>query len=161
MRLDARKQCLLLYTRRRKKHARSSLHRSHREGTNPTYWSGYGSWISSKMYSCGSCFLWSCFSSKILVMYFHDEKKICVCKEKCTRPGCGRAFGARPPHPRNGPNTTPLPYPNRQNLGKTEVHLGSCIGVGLTSGTVVEETDYRQTPHLARHVMAELEKRRG
>ena len=34
----------------------------------------------------------------------------------------------------------------RQNLGKTEVRLGSCVGVGLTSGTVVEETDYRQTP---------------
>ena len=28
----------------------------HREGTNPTYRSSYGSWISSKMYSCGSCF---------------------------------------------------------------------------------------------------------
>ena len=24
--------------------------------------------------------------------------------------------------------------------------LGSCVGVGLTSGTAVEETDYRQTP---------------
>ena len=123
----------------------------HREGTNPTYRSSYGSWISSKMYSCGSCFLWSCFSSQILVMYFHvpkinDEKKICVCKEKCTRPGCGRAFGARPPHPRNGPDTTPLPYPNGQNPGKTEVRLGSCVGVGLTSGTAVEQTDYRQTP---------------
>ena len=41
---------------------------------------------------------------------------------------------------------TPLPYPNGQNPGKTEVRLGSCVGVGLTSGTVVEETDYRQTP---------------
>ena len=29
----------------------------HRESTNPTY-------RSSKMYSCGSCFLWSCFSSQ-------------------------------------------------------------------------------------------------
>ena len=29
----------------------------HREGTNRTY-------MSSKMYSCGSCFLWSCFSSQ-------------------------------------------------------------------------------------------------
>src|SRR3989337_438597 len=28
----------------------------YREGTNPTYRSSYGSWISSKMYSCGSCF---------------------------------------------------------------------------------------------------------
>ena len=27
-----------------------------------------------------------------------------------------------------------------------EVRLGSCVGVGLTSGTAVEETDYRQTP---------------
>ena len=94
------------------------------------------------------------FLVKILVMYFHVpkksmmKKKICVCKEKCTRPGCGRAFGARPPHPRNGPDTTPLPYPNGQNPGKTEVRLGSCVGVGLTSGTAVEETDYRQTPTL-------------
>ena len=47
---------------------------------------------------------------------------------------------------RNGPDTTPLPYPNGQNPGKMEVCLGSCIGVGLTSGTAVEETDYRQTP---------------
>ena len=51
------------------------------------------------------------FFGEILVMYFHvpkinDEKKICVCKEKCTRPGCVRALGARPPHPRNGPDTT-------------------------------------------------------
>ena len=46
----------------------------HREGTNPTYRCSYGSWISSKMYSCGSCFLWSCFSSQILVMYFHVQK---------------------------------------------------------------------------------------
>ena len=57
------------------------------------------------------------FLVKILVMYFHvpksnDEKKICVCKEKCTRSGFGRAFGARPPHLRNGPDTTPLPHPN-------------------------------------------------
>src|SRR3989337_2254472 len=105
----------------------------HREGTNPTYRSSYGSWISSKMYSCGSCFLWSCFSSQNLVMYFHvpkinDEKKICVCKEKCTRPGCVRALGARPPHPRNGTDTTPLPYPNGQNPSKTDVRLGSCVG---------------------------------
>ena len=76
----------------------------------------------------------------------NDEKKICVCKEKCTLPGCVHAFGAQPPHPRNGPDTTPLPYPNGQNPGKMEVHLGSCVGVGLTSGTAVEETDYRQTP---------------
>ena len=59
MRLDERKQRLLLYTRRRKKHARSTSADQqwmHREGTNPTYRSSYGSWISSKMYSCGSCF---------------------------------------------------------------------------------------------------------
>ena len=40
----------------------------------------------------------------------------------------------------------PRPYPNGQNPGKTEVRLGSCVGVGLTSGTAVKETDYRQTP---------------
>ena len=123
----------------------------HREGTNPTYRSSFGSWISSKMYSCGSCFLWSCFSSQILVMYFHvpkinDEKKIYVCKQKMYAAGMHPRLGARPPHPRNGPDTTPLPYPNGQNPGKTEVCLGSCIGVGLTSGTTVEETDYHKPP---------------
>ena len=44
------------------------------------------------------------------------------------------------------PGHDPLPYPNGHNLGKTGVRLGSCVGVGLTSGTAVEETDYRQTP---------------
>ena len=44
------------------------------------------------------------------------------------------------------PRHDPTAYPNGQNLGKTEVRLGSCVGVGLTSGTAVEETDYRQTP---------------
>ena len=52
------------------------------------------------MYSCGSCFLWSCF-----------------------------------------PNQN-----YRWSSCKTEVRLGSCVGVGLTSGTAVEETDYWQTP---------------
>ena len=52
------------------------------------------------MYSCGSCFLWSCFSSQNY----------------------------------------------RWSSCKMEVRLGSCVGVGLTSGTAVEETDYRQTP---------------
>ena len=47
---------------------------------------------------------------------------------------------------RNGTDTTPWPCPNGQNLGKSDVRLGSCVGVGLTSGTAVEETDYRQTP---------------
>ena len=66
----------------------------------------------------------------------NDEKKICVCKEKCTRPGCVRAFGARPPHPRNGPDTTPLPYPNRQNPDKTNVRLGSSGEVDLIAFTL-------------------------
>ena len=52
------------------------------------------------MYSYGSCFLCSCFSSQ----NYH------------------------------------------WSLCKTEVHLGSCVGVGLTSGTTVKETYYRQTP---------------
>ena len=47
----------------------------HREGTNPTYRSSYGSWISSKMYSCGSCFLWSCFSSQNFGDVFPCTKK--------------------------------------------------------------------------------------
>ena len=91
----------------------------------------------------------------------NDEKKICVCKEKCTRAGCVRAFSARPPHPRNGPDTTPLPNPNGQNPGKTEVRLGSCVGVGLTSGTAVKETDYRQTPTSSVARWLKLEKRWG
>ena len=138
----------------------------HREGTNPTYRSSYGSWISSRMYSCGSCFLWSCFSSQNFGDVFPCTKKSmmkkrCVRKEKCTRPGCVRAFGARPPHPRNGPDTTPLPYPNRQNLGKTEVHLGSCVGVGLTNGPQLRNR-LSANPHIASRAMAELlEKRRG
>ena len=80
----------------------------HREGTNPTY-------RSSKMYSCGSCFLWSCFSSQNY----------------------------------------------RWSSCKTEVPLGSCVGVGLTSGTAVEETDYRQTPTSPAARWLKLEKRRG
>ena len=82
----------------------------HQEGTNPTY-------RSSKMYSCGSCFLWSCFSSQNY----------------------------------------------RWSSCKMEVSLGSCVGVGLTSGTAIKETDYRQIPTspAARGTMAELEKRWG
>ena len=44
---------------------------------------------------------------------------------------------------------------------KTEVRLGSCVGVGLTSGTVVEETDYRQNPTSPAARWLKLEKRRG
>ena len=58
-------------------------------------------------------------------------------------------------------DTTPLPYPNGQNTGKTEVRLGSCVGVGLTSGTAVEETDYWQTPTSPTARWLKLEKRRG
>src|SRR3954470_3423042 len=47
----------------------------HQEGTNPTYMSSYGSWISSKMYSRGSCFLWSCFSSQNFGDVFPFTKK--------------------------------------------------------------------------------------
>ena len=39
----------------------------------------------------------------------------------------------------------PVALPKWTESGKTEVCLGSCVGVGLTSGTAVEETDYRQT----------------
>ena len=45
--------------------------------------------------------------------------------------GCGHALGARPPHPRTGPDTAPNSYPNRQDPDKTDVHLGSRGGVGL------------------------------
>ena len=43
----------------------------------------------------------------------------------------------------------------------TEVRLGSCVGVGLTSGTAVEETDYQQTPTSPATRWLKLEKRRG
>ena len=77
------------------------------------------------------------------------------------RPGCVRALGAWPPHPRNGLDTTPFPNPNEENPGKTEVYLGSSVGVGLTSGAAVEETDYRQTPTSPAARWLKLEKRRG
>ena len=51
--------------------------------------------------------------------------------------GCSRALGARPPHPRTGPDMTPLPNPNRQNPGKTDVCLGSRGGVGLMYGAII------------------------
>ena len=73
-------------------------------------------------------------------------KKRYVFAKKNVRGRDVSVLGARPPHLRNGPDMTPLPYPNGQNPGKKEVCLGSCVGVGLTSGTAVEETDYRQTP---------------
>ena len=44
--------------------------RMHREDISPTSGSSYGSWKSSKMHTCGSCFLWSCYSSKDLVMSY-------------------------------------------------------------------------------------------
>ena len=135
--------------RRTQDRASANQQLMHQEGTNPTYRHSYGSWISSKMYSCGSCFLWSCFSSSILVMYLHvpkinDEKRYVFAKKNVR--GRDRALDARPPHPRNGPDMNPLPYPNGQNPGKMEVHLGSWIGVGLTSGTTFEETNYRKSP---------------
>ena len=45
--------------------------------------------------------------------------------------GCDRALGARPPHPRTGPDTTPSPYPKGQNPAKPDIRLGSRGGVGL------------------------------
>ena len=60
-------------------------------------------------------------------------------------------------HPRVGrtatasekwPGHDPIALPKRTESGKNGIRLGSRVGVGLTSGTVVEETDYRQTPTL-------------
>ena len=48
----------------KKKEARKIKPPHKERSTNPTYRSSYGSWISSKMYSCGSCFLWSSFLVK-------------------------------------------------------------------------------------------------
>src|SRR3954468_21635527 len=56
--------------------------------------------------------------------------------------GCGRALGARPPHPRTGPNTTPNPYPKGQKPDKTDVRLGSRGGVGLRAANLILETLY-------------------
>ena len=91
------------------------------------------------------------FLVKILLMYFHvpkinDEKKICVCKEKCTRPGCVRALGARPPRPRNGPDTTPLPYPNRQNLGKRRSVWGRALELALQVGPQLRKPTIGKPP---------------
>ena len=44
------------------------------------------------------------------------------------------------------PGHDPIALPKQTESRKTEVRLGSCVGVGLTGGTAVEETDYRQTP---------------
>ena len=41
------------------------------------------------------------------------------------------------------PRHDSIALPKQTESGKMEVRLGSCIGVGLTSGTAVEETDYR------------------
>ena len=59
------------------------------------------------------------------------------------------------------PGHDPITLPNGQNPGKTEVRLGSCVGVHLTSGTAVKETDYRQTPTSPAMRWLKLEKRRG
>ena len=57
----------------------------HRENINPTCGSSYESWISFEMPNCGSCFLWSCSSSKELMNYYvsnvfewNKEAKKCV-----------------------------------------------------------------------------------
>ena len=50
--------------------------------------------------------------------------------------GCGRAVGARPPHPMTGPDTTPNPYPNGQKPDKTDIRLGLRAGVGLMQSAV-------------------------
>src|SRR5215216_6595335 len=123
----------------------------HQEGTNPTYRSSYGSWRSSKMYSCGSCFLWSCFSIQNLVMYFHvpkinDEKKICVRKEKCTQPGCVRALGARPPHPRNGLDTTPLPTQTDRIQAKRRSVWGRALELALQMGPQLRKPTIGKPP---------------
>ena len=44
----------------------------HREGTNPVYRSSYGSWISSKMYSCGSCF----YSQNFADVFLYTKKSM-------------------------------------------------------------------------------------
>ena len=69
----------------------------HREGTNPTYRSSYGSWISSKMYSCGSCFLWSCFSSQNFGDVFPCTKKSMMKKRYvfAKKNVCGRDASVR------------------------------------------------------------------
>ena len=44
------------------------------------------------------------------------------------------------------PGHDPIALPKRTESGQKEVRVGSCVGVGLTSRTAAEETDYWQTP---------------
>ena len=53
----------------------------------------------------------------------------------------GRALGARPPHPRTRPDTTPLPYPNGHNPGKIDVCLKSCAGLALRCTVIKAHLD--------------------
>ena len=65
--------------------------RMHGEDISPTSGSSYGSWKSSKMHTCGSCFLWSCYSSKDLVMFYvsnvTEKAKKCIMLDQIKVPG--------------------------------------------------------------------------
>ena len=122
----------------------------HREGTNPTYRSSYGSWISSKMYSYGSCFLWSCFLVKFwwcISMYQKSMmKKRYVSAKKLYVVRMHQRVRRMATASEKWPGHDPIALPKRTKSRQTNIHLGSCTGIGLTSGTAVEETDYRQSP---------------
>ena len=74
-----------------------------------------------------------------MMMYCHvpkmNEKKVKDLQRKMHADGmwlgCVRALGARPPHSKTRPDTTPNPSPNGQNPDKADVRLGSRGGVGL------------------------------
>ena len=97
------------------------------------------------MYSCGSCFLWSCFSSQNFGDVFPCTKKSMMKKryvfaKKNVR---GRDAVARSAHDHR---IREMAWTRPHCPTQTDIRLGLCVGVGLTSGTAVEETDYQQTP---------------
>ena len=130
----------------------------HQEGTNPTYGCSYGSWLSSKMSACRSCFLCCCFSNQNLVMCFHASipmtkiKDMCL-QKKCMRTRCGRNAAVHWAHGRASTNPgghDPLPLPNGRKANETDVRLRSRVGVDLSQWAVTNSTS---TP--AAHDMAQ------
>ena len=76
--------------------------------------------------------------------------------------GMRPCVGRTPTASKKWPGHDPIALPKRTKSGQNGRPFGgSCIGVGLTSGTAVKETDYRQTPTSPSARWMKLEKRRG
>ena len=138
----------------------------HREGTNPTYRSSYGSWISSKMYYCGSCFLWSCFSSQNFGDVFPCTKKSMMKKryvfaKKNVRSWDAVARSAHDHRIREMARTRPHCLTQTDRIRAKQ---RSVWGRALELALQVDRSwgnRLSANPHLARRAMAELEKRLG